>query len=257
MQALPAHATIYSLTDGNSLVQIDANHQAGMNAWVVNGQNQLQQQQFWYRIDNTGPQFSIDTLNLLNATPTGNNRLDLLYGNAQFTLDTVYTLAGGNPGDGNSGITETITIHNLTANPLPFHLFEFGHMPLNSPGVDVNLGPGGGSFNDVLVTSSTDPLNHFSELTTAPPALEGEAHNGPFTVNNLNTVPNYVLDGTTNSSGPATWALEWDASITNTFQVSKVLDLEGVPSAPEPGTLSLIGCGLLGLGMFARHRRNK
>src|SRR5215471_9038340 len=52
----------FFLNDANSLVAIDANSQAGLHAWNVDGQNQSFQQAFWGRIGNVGPEFGITSL---------------------------------------------------------------------------------------------------------------------------------------------------------------------------------------------------
>ena len=62
---LTCQAQVVTLTDGNSLAQIDPHSQAGMFNWSVQGLNQLYQQWFWYRTDD-GLQHSIDTI----STPT-------------------------------------------------------------------------------------------------------------------------------------------------------------------------------------------
>ena len=60
-----------TLQDGNTTVTIDPNNPAdGVNSWTVNGVNQLLQQWFWYRIGNTGPAYSIDTLGALVTART-------------------------------------------------------------------------------------------------------------------------------------------------------------------------------------------
>src|SRR5215471_15884878 len=54
---------IVNLNNGNSSASVNLGSQAGMYQWAINGQNQLNQQWFWYRVDGdpTG-QHSIDTI---------------------------------------------------------------------------------------------------------------------------------------------------------------------------------------------------
>ena len=58
MLLLPGHgiAQIVTLNDGGSSATIDLGSSAGMNNWTVLGQNQLNQQWFWYRTDGGAPQ---------------------------------------------------------------------------------------------------------------------------------------------------------------------------------------------------------
>src|SRR5579872_7404260 len=60
-----AFAQVETMNDGGSTATIDLGSSAGMNSWTVNGQNQLQQQWFWYQTDG-GVAKSIDTI----GTPT-------------------------------------------------------------------------------------------------------------------------------------------------------------------------------------------
>src|SRR5215471_5719398 len=53
---------IETLTDNNSVAQIDPNGQAGMFSWTVDGVQNLFQQWFWYRVGTNGPENSIDTI---------------------------------------------------------------------------------------------------------------------------------------------------------------------------------------------------
>src|SRR5690349_15691734 len=51
-----------TLSDQNTLVEIDPNSQAGQYTWRVDGTDNLFQRWFWYRIGNFGPEQSIDTI---------------------------------------------------------------------------------------------------------------------------------------------------------------------------------------------------
>ena len=75
----PASATVVTLSDGNSSVAVSPDTQAGMYNWTINGVNILYQQWFWYRVGDSGPEKSIDTL----GTPTttvSSDRVKAVYG---------------------------------------------------------------------------------------------------------------------------------------------------------------------------------
>src|SRR5215831_17891253 len=102
LSASASAAPVTILTSGNSSISIDSGTQAGMNNWTVDGQNQLNQQWFWYRIGSSGPEASIDTigapvLNLLSPSV-----LTATYMNAQFKVSILYSLVGGAVGSGAS-----------------------------------------------------------------------------------------------------------------------------------------------------------
>jgi len=258
LQSLPGQAQITNITSGNSVVSVNLGTQAGMFNWSVEGQNQLAQQWFWFRTG-SGIAASLDTLPLLSYSVTGGDQLNALYGNSSFTIGTVFTLNGGAVGSGTSVMSEQVTINNLTGSALPFHLFEYGNFPLNSPSVTVtNSGNHPGQFNDAYVSSTSNPNIHIQETTTAPPAEETEAGIAPSTLNNLNGTPNYVLNDVTSAGpGAGTFAFEWDTNIaaSGTFQISKNLEIDGVSPIPEPAVLSLASFGLLAVGLLSRRFR--
>src|SRR6187401_1777600 len=88
-------ASIVNLTDGNSSATVNLGSQAGMSQWLINGQNQLNQQWFWYRIGNdpTG-QHSIDTIGGLSYVNNANSVI-ATYTAATFSLEITYVLNGG------------------------------------------------------------------------------------------------------------------------------------------------------------------
>ncbi len=243
-------AQAYTLSDGNSTITLDPTTQAGMNSWAVDGQNQLSQQWFWYRIGNSGPQYSIDTISTPAVSMIGTSTLNVNYTNAQFSLNTVFQLAGGAAGSGAANLNETITINNLSpSTTLPFNFFEYANFQLggmNNQNVFLTQDPNG-KFSDALVTTGSIQATENVDTGTAPAANFGEAALYNSTLSHLNGTPDYALNNTTNAGlGGATWALEWTNNIpaNGTFQISKVLSIEGVP---EPAVWSLISMGLIAL----------
>src|SRR5580658_5834308 len=78
-----------TLSDGGSTATVDLTGGGGMNSWtVLGGQNQLQQQWFYYSI-NSGAVNPINALGLLGDTTTANS-LDVLYGNSQLSVEVDY-----------------------------------------------------------------------------------------------------------------------------------------------------------------------
>jgi hypothetical protein len=250
-----SEAQTYTLSDGNSTVTLNPTTQAGMNSWAVDGQNQLNQQWFWYRIGNSGPQYSIDTISTPAVSMIGTSTLNVNYTNAQFSLNTVFQLSGGAAGSGAANLNETITINNLSpSTALPFNFFEYANFQLggmNNQNVFLTQDPNG-RFSDALVTTGSIQATENVDTGTAPTANFGEAALYNTTLANLNGTPGYTLNNNTNAGlGGATWAMEWTNNIAadGTFQISKVLSIEGVP---EPAVWSLISMGLIAIGAARR-----
>src|SRR5438477_1679821 len=125
-----SEAQIITLVHNNSVAQINTASQAGMFNWLVDGQNQLAQQWFWYRIGSLGPEQSIDTISAPTITTPNARTLYTRYNNGIYGVEVDYLLTGFSPGSGKSDIAESITITNATASPLEFHFFQYSDFDL-------------------------------------------------------------------------------------------------------------------------------
>jgi len=257
---IPNVQAVTTLTDGNSSVSVDFNSQAGMNQWTINGQNQLAQQWFWYRVGSDSGQFSIDTIGTPMVNTAGNS-IHAIYTGASFGIDLIYTLVGSSPGQWTSDVTENISIYNLSGAPLDFHFYQYSDFAL--------AGSAGGEQSKIFINNDnfftkanvTKAANQLSETIDQPLANEGEANLGNNTLTSLNSGSAYTLNGNT-FAGPddnldATWALQWDFTLgevgseTDTANVIKDKKLSVEP-IPEPTSLSV---GVLALGAFILRRR--
>jgi len=146
--ATRSEAAIIALDDNNSHVDIDNASSAGMFNWEVDGVNQLFQQWFWYRIGAGGPEQSIEALGnpLFNTTNSdfepGDEQASLQYSDASLQVNVQYTLAGGAVLSGQSHITESIQVKNLSNAALDLHFFQYSDFDLNgSPNDSVEVAP--------------------------------------------------------------------------------------------------------------------
>lgn len=253
-----AQAQLVNLVDQNSVVQIQTSGSgAGMFNWLVDGQDYLAQQWFWFRVGSSGPESRIDTISAPTITTPDARSLYVSYFNGSFGVEVDYRLTGFSPGSGLSHVDEVITITNATATPLAFHLFQYS---------DFDLGPGAdfvtlnknifGQFKGALQTNGPSRL---AESVVTPGADHGEAAVFPFTLNRLNDGVATTLNDTTSAGpGDVTWGFEWDQwSGTNGFidpfssdGISKIKDL----SVPEPAVAVLIP---IGAAVLAWRRRNQ
>ncbi|MGN6554804.1 MAG: PEP-CTERM sorting domain-containing protein [Verrucomicrobiota bacterium] len=252
-QALNLHADV-TLSDLNSTAKLDALSQSGMYQWTVDGQNQLNQQWFWYRIGNTA-EASINTI----STPTistynGTRGVTTTYANGQFSIQIDYLLTGGTAGSGTADIGESIRIINTSGSQLDFHFFQYSDFDLaGTPNDDsVALTPISGKYyiSDQVQGASV------VETVTTPPATRGEAALYSFTKDKLNDgVASDLNNMNTAGPGDATWALQWDLSIApdGSVLISKDKRIQ-LALVPEPSTLALLG---LGLAAFSIRKKRK
>jgi|SRR5579872_276888 len=89
-----SRAQLETMADGNSQANVFLNLPSGVENWLVEGQNLLQQEWFWYRVRPSDSPRTIDRLSAPTYTYAGNMLSDT-YANAQFSIQAVFTLAGG------------------------------------------------------------------------------------------------------------------------------------------------------------------
>jgi hypothetical protein len=251
----PARATVYSLSEGNSTIAIDAGSQSGAYGWVVDGSNVLYQQWFWYGVG-TSADASIDSLPLMGHLITTDlegdtTGLELKYGSATtFEIDIKYTLAGGAIGSHRSDVGEVIQIDNKESTPLNFHFFQYSDFDLNGLGSSDNvvLGPSVAGYGALQTSATGGPV--LSETVATPAPSHVEANYYAYTLGKLNSGNPTTLDGVTAAGpGDVTWAFEWDPTIAagGSYIISKDKNIS--PSAvPEPTAILGLGTILLLVG---------
>jgi hypothetical protein len=245
------------MTDGNSTVNLTlTGPAAGMNSWTVDGQNQLSDQWFYFRVGNSGTAASVGSLPLLSSPvqPTPSSLTTTYLSAGQFSLQVVYSLVGGAPGSGTADLSEQIKIQNLSGAPLAFNFFQYANFQLGGPAMANNqvvqlMTNRKGLYNEALVSSGDIALSENVDSAISPGANNGEAGLVPNTLNNITGTAGYNLNNV-QASGPGdtTWALQWTNSIAagGTLIISKDLNISGVP---EPATWSLISLGLAACGL--------
>jgi len=245
--ALPAQATLYTLTNGNSEAVIDPTSQAGMFDWTVEGIPQLFQQWFWYRIGNTGGQNSIDTLSAPAVTQVDASTLTISYSGLNgLGVAITYLLRGGTPNSGGSDIGESITLVNNNSTSMALHFFQYSDFDLD--------GTAGNQVVNVLNRNTVDQtdLAHgvtLSETVATPGVSFYEANFYANTLNHLNSGSPYTLNNQASAGpGDVTWAFQWDFNIAahGSKLISKDKNLQVF--VPEPASILGFGAVLLLVG---------
>lgn len=261
-----AWAQTETLTDGNSSVNLNLTGSGSrMNSWTVDGQNQLNDQWFYYRIGNSGTAASVGSLALTSFSQPAPSFLNTTYTSSQFSLQVVYSLVGGAAGSGTADLSEQIKIQNLTSAPLAFNFFQYANFQLGGPTMTGNqlaqlATDSNGHYNEALVTSENSSLPGYVDVAITPGANNGETGLAPNTLNHITGTPGYNLNNMTNAGpGNTAWALQWTNSIAanGTMIISEDLTVSGVTNiteAPEPATWALITLGLAAC-LSVRHIR--
>jgi hypothetical protein len=242
---LPTQASAaITLTSGGSTVNIDENSQSGAFNWVVNGTDHLFQQWFWYRLGDSGPELSLETLDATpTVTPIGTNGALVLYDSANLDVSITYILTGT---VGFADLVENISVINTSGQSL--HFFQYSDFDLNNTAgddraaflsnqtvrqVDPTLG---GSLSETVVSPSPShrELAFFDVIRDK--LTDGDA-------DNLADTPVGAILG----PGDITWAFQWDAGASLTIAKDKRLDFvnpPNIPDVPEPTALAIWGLGL-------------
>src|SRR5881392_3003563 len=84
--AFQSQAQVVTLTHNNSVAQINTGSSAGMFNWFVEGQDQLAQQWFWYRVGNTA-EAAINTISAPTITTPDARTLYSSYFNGAYGVE--------------------------------------------------------------------------------------------------------------------------------------------------------------------------
>jgi hypothetical protein len=254
----------YSLSDGGSTATLNlgaGTGNLGMNSWtVLSGQNQLDQQWFWYSVNGSAPQ-PINTIGGLTTTPSGANDLTVTYQNSLLSVNVDYTLNGNGVNSGSADIMEYIWINNLTSDQtLNVSFFQYSNFNLlrnNNNTVSIYGSPG--AYTGAFQSTGTPGGSGIAEVILAPSANHGETALVPTTLNELNNPANTnyfnLSDNTSAVTGDVSWAFQWDATLNpgDEEDISKDKGLQ-VSVVPEPTSMGLIALGMGALGLARRRQ---
>jgi hypothetical protein len=263
---VPACAGTISLIDGNSDVTLDPSSPAGVSGWTVDGVNQLFQQWFWYRIGDSGPQFSIDSLGLSSSSQVTQSQASVTYsGSNGLSIKVTYLLTGGAPNSGSADLGESIAITNNSATSQDVHFYQYSNFTLDTPTTSSSAAMDTVQFQNSNAVDQTNGSETLAETVITPKPNYRETGFVPVLLNEISNDPAYQLDEVNDNSsdaakgpGDVSWAYEWDRTIApgSTFIISKDKGLSGVVplGTPEPSSIVLLAAGFFSLTVVARRR---
>jgi hypothetical protein len=232
-----------TLTNGNSVVQIDPNSQDGVFSWVVDGSDQMYQHWFWLR-QGTGSQVSFDALGIpLGISATSSNAV-ISYQPPGLNVMLAFALHGGAGGSAASTLTETISIQNTTNSSASLHVYDY---------MDLDLA-GSGAGDSVSFPTTNSVMQQGKGVTAiqsvggpAPNYWEGSWYAFAFdTINNTN--PAVLSDSIIpNQPGDQTFAYQWDVNLPagQFLMVTLTNSIQGVASQPVRLAIGKSGANIL------------
>ena len=254
----------YSLSDGGSTATLNlgaGTGNLGMNSWtVLGGQNQLNQQWFWYSVNGSAPQ-PINAIGGLSTTPNGANDLIVTYQNSLLSVNVDYTLNGNGVNSGSADIMEYIWINNLTSDQtLNVSFFQYSNFNLlQNHNNTVSISGSPGAYTGAFQSTGTPGGSGIAEVILAPSANHGETALVPTTLNELNNPANTnyfnLSDNTSAVTGDVSWAFQWDTTLNPGDEIDMIKD-KGlkVTVVPEPTSMALIALGMGALGLARRRQ---
>jgi hypothetical protein len=230
--SLAGPVSALTITSGSSSAIVDPESVFGLSSWTIDGQEQIFEQWFWYRLQGMDSESSLDSLPLLDQQLSG-DRLELTYGSTDLGVGLAYTLSAGSAW---ARLLEEITLINPGPEPLSLAWFAEVDFDLNGTSLgDTAFGGLGG------ITQADGGTGATVQASIGPSAFQIAP--SPFLFLSLTDDAPTTLDdsGSPSGLGDLSFAFQWNLVIPAGQSQTLTLTKEIVP---EPGTWLLVGSGV-------------
>ncbi len=261
-----ANAQNITLSDGGSTATINpglangGSGTLGMDNWsVLGGQNQLNQQWFWYSV-NGSTAASIDAIGGYNQTPNAPNDVTLTYANSQLSVSVEYVLSGNGVSSGSADLQEYISVVNEGGSQINLNFYQYSNFNLlgnNNNTVSISGSPG--AYTGATQTTGGPGGSGLAEVIDVPYANYAEAALAGVTLSELGAAPYTLNDNPSAGPGDVSWAFQWNATLAPYGQSGDMLDITkdkglSIQIVPEPSTFAMIVLGAAALGLARRRQ---
>jgi hypothetical protein len=251
-----------TLVNGNSVVTFDFTGGGGMTGWNIDGQNQVDQQWFYYRIGGSGGESPINMIAapVVTLGTNGSSRTLLVgYTNSSvFSVSVKYTLATNAPGSNKGNLGELVSVFNYTGTNLDLHFFDYSHFDLNQSGNQtIWLGTNASGIPNSIGQTNGSGVSLSETIGSIGPANFGEvALGGVLGASLTDGNPTSLNPTILGPLGPADVesAFEWDWGGAAGTWGSHSLSITGPGIVPEPSALALFAIGLGAVGLRRRRQ---
>jgi hypothetical protein len=249
-----------TVANQNSVYTFDFTGGGGLTGWAVDGQNQVDNQWFYYRIGSSGGEHPINFLSAPTVTLSSSGsftNLTVSYSDAALSVSVGYTLGGNNAGSGKSGFSELISVSNTSGASMDLHFFDYSHYNIaeDTGNQTMRIGTAAGKPNAIFQTNNV--ANYLTETLSSltPGTREAQIALGGVLLGSLNDGAPTTLVNTFGPLGPAdlesAFEFDWTIAAGGTASISTTGPNIVVP---EPSALALI---ISGLGIWGLRRKRQ
>lgn len=262
LSAGTAQATMWTIEDFNSTMRFNDTFSgpSGVVDWVVNGIDVMYEENFWFRVGDTGREVALTELELFGiATSDSNPFVDdrdnvlsarYVYGDL-FTADITYSLQGSANGCC-SDLAEQLTINNTSGRRLDLSVFEY---------TDFDIGD---VYDDVAYLEDVDTFIQWDFGLFRTETITGPNPDA-WQIDYYSTIRDMLTDGDADNlnnttsplgGGDLTWAAQWDFVIPANGSVTVSKDKLVISTVPVPASFGLLAGAMLGFSAFRRARKS-